>query len=234
MRLFKKQYQAELKKVQSEEENTQLAKKKRGRPLTLGYLDEKVQKYIRALRKAGTPVNARVVLAAAEGIVTATDRTLLFENGGHIKLTLDWAYSILKRMGFVKRKVTTEARTGLTQEEFAAVKRKYLQQIKKAVKDGKIPPEFVINWDQTGINVVPSSQWTQAEKGASRVEIVGAGDKRQITATIAGTLSGKILPFQILYEGKTERCHALTQFPEGFDIWLTPIIGPMVIPACSL
>ena len=117
MRLFKKQYQADLKKVGSEEEITQLAKKKRGRPLTLGNIDEKVQQYIRALRKAGTPVNARVVLAAAEGIVKATDRTLLLENSGHIKL--------------------------------------YLRQIKKAVKDGKIPPELVINWDQTGVNIFP-------------------------------------------------------------------------------
>ena len=64
-------------------------------------------------------MNARVVIAAAEGIVTETDRTLLFENGGHIKLSLDWAYSLLKRIGNVKRK----ARTALTQEEFAAVKK---------------------------------------------------------------------------------------------------------------
>ena len=222
VRLFKKQYQADLKKVGSEEEITQLAKKRRGRPLALGNLDEKVQQYIRALRKAGTPVNARVVVAAAEGIVTATDRTLLFENGGHIKLSLDWAYSLLKRMGYVKRKATTKTRTALTQEEFAAVKKQYLWQIKKAVKDGKIPPDLVINWDQTGVNVVPSSQWTQAEQGSTRVEIAGAGDKRLITVTLAGTLSGKLLPFQILYEGKTERCHPLTQFLEGFDIWHTP------------
>ena len=51
MSLFKKQYQAHLKKVGSEEEITQLAKKRRGRPLTLGNLDEKVQQYIRALKK---------------------------------------------------------------------------------------------------------------------------------------------------------------------------------------
>ena len=63
----------------------------------------------------------------------------------------------------------------------------------------------MINWDQTGINVVPSSQWTQAEKGATRVDIAGARHKRQITVTMAGTLSGKLLPFQILYEGKTEQ-----------------------------
>ena len=41
--LFINQYQADLKKVASEEEITQLTKKKRGRPLTLGNLDEKVQ-----------------------------------------------------------------------------------------------------------------------------------------------------------------------------------------------
>ena len=67
-------------------------------------------------------MNARVVIAAAEGIVTETDRTLLFENGGHIKLSLDWAYSLLKRIGDVKRKATAKTRTALTQEEFAAVK----------------------------------------------------------------------------------------------------------------
>ena len=116
----------------------------------------------------------------------------------------------------MKRKATTKARTVLTLEEFAAVKKRYLQQIKKS------PPELVINWDQTGINVVPISQWTQAEKGAIRVEIAGAGDKRQITVTVVGTLSGKLLLFQILYEGKTERCLLLTQFLEGFDIWHTP------------
>ncbi len=37
----------------------------------------KVQAYIRALRKAGTPVNVNIVLAAAEGAVTAVDGTLL-------------------------------------------------------------------------------------------------------------------------------------------------------------
>ena len=166
-------------------------------------------------------MNARVVLAATEGIVKATDCTLLFENGDHIKLSFDWTYSLLRRMGYVKRKATTKARTALTQEEFAAVKKRYLRQIKKAVKDGKSRQELVINWDQTGTNVVPSSQWTQAEKRATRVE-TGAGNKRQITVTVAGTLSGKLLPFQILYVGKTERCHPLTQFREGFDIWHTP------------
>ena len=116
MGLCKKQYQADPKTVGSEEIK-QVAKKRRGRPLTLGNLDEKVQQYITAFRKAGTPVNARVVLAATEGIVKATDRTLLFENGG-LKLSLNWAYSLLRRVGYGKRKATTKARTALSGEQF--------------------------------------------------------------------------------------------------------------------
>ena len=73
------------------------------------------------------------------------------------------------------------------------------------------------------VNVVPASQWTQAERGSSRVDVAGIGDKRQITITVAGTMSGQVLPFQVLYEGKTERCHpSNSTFPEGFDIWHTP------------
>ena len=37
--------------------------------------------------------------------------------------------------------------------------------------DGKIPPELLINFDQARVNVVPGSQWKQAEKGSSHVEI---------------------------------------------------------------
>ena len=48
----------------------------------------------------------------------------------------------------------------------------------------KIPPELVINWDQTGINIVPVSQWTMDVEGAKRVEITGIDDKRQITGKL--------------------------------------------------
>ena len=161
-------------------------------------------------------MNARVVLAAAEGIVKAIDRTLLFENGGHIKLSLDWAHSLLIRMGYVMRKATTEARTA---RRICCCQEMIPSTDQESIQRWQIPPEFVINWDQSGVNNVPSSQW---EKGTTRVEIAGGGDKWQITVTVIGTLSGKLLPFQILYEAKTERWNPLTQFPEGFDIWRAP------------
>ena len=97
-------------------------------------------------------------MAAAEGIVKASDRTLFVENGGHIQLTQAWAYSLLKRMGFVQWKATTKTKTSLSRSEFESAKKSYLKKIKRAVIDAKIPKELVINWDQTGINVIPSSQ----------------------------------------------------------------------------
>ena len=112
VRLFKKQYEAKVRRIGPEQEISHLPKK-RGRPLTLGELDGKVQQYVRSLRRAGTPVNARIVIATAEGIIKATDRTMLIENGGHIQLTLAWAYSLLQRMGFVQRKATTKTKTSL-------------------------------------------------------------------------------------------------------------------------
>ena len=52
-----------------------------------------------------------------------------------------------------------------------------------------IPSELVINWDQTGISIVPGSSWTIAPSGSRRVEILRMGDKTQITAVFAGSLS---------------------------------------------
>ena len=80
----------------------------------------------------------------------------------------------------------------------------------------------MVNWDQSGINIVPSSNWTMEQEGASRVEIVGLNDKRQITMTFAASLSGDFLPPQILYKGKTECCHPSFSFPDGYDIWHSP------------
>lgn len=62
------------------------------------------------------------------------------------------------------------------------------------------------------------SEWTMEERGAKQVKLVGRGDKRQITALLASTLSGVLLPLQLIYAGKTEQCHPKVQFPDLWDI----------------
>ena len=44
----------------------------------------------------------------------------------------------------------------------------------------------------------------------------GADDKHAITLTLAETLSGDMLPFQMIYTDKTSRSLATVKFPESF------------------
>ena len=58
----------------------------------------------RGVREAGVIINVRIVMATAQGILYRFARSKLAENGGHITITKTWAQSLLRRMGFVKRK----------------------------------------------------------------------------------------------------------------------------------
>ena len=48
----------------------------------------------------------------------------------------------------------------------------------------EIPTQFVINFDQTSLNIVPVSDWTMEVEGAKRVEVAGKDNKKQITAVL--------------------------------------------------
>ena len=86
----------------------------------------------------------------------------------------------------------------------------------------EIPAELVLNWDQTGIKIVPSSTWTMERQGSKRVEVVGVNDKCLITVVFCGSLVGDFLPIQVIYKGKTPRCHPHYQFPLNWDITHSP------------
>ena len=107
---------------------TSIPTKCMGRPLALGDFDQEVQKYMKALRAAGTAISSPLVVAAAQGIIEAKDRTLLVENGGSIHLTRSWANSLMKRMGFVRRAATTQAKQQVTGEAYQRIKEQYLHQ----------------------------------------------------------------------------------------------------------
>ena len=57
-----------------------------------------------------------------------------------------------------------------------------------------------------------------AEKGSSKVALAGLSDKRAITGVLACSAAGDMLPFQLIYPGKTERCHPAASYPSGFNI----------------
>ena len=200
---------------------TSLPSKKRGRPLLIGNdLDKQVQSYVRATRDGKGAVTTTVVLAAGEAILNHGNKKLSHDNGGPIKLTRHWAKSVLDRMNYVKRKASTSAK--IDPSHFDELKEQYLLDIKVVVEMMKVPNEFVFNWDHTGINIVPGSQWTMEPKGPKRVELAGLNDKRQITAVFCASLAGEFLPVQLIYTGKTTACLPRFVFPDDWDVTYTP------------
>ena len=148
------------------------------------------------------------------------DKHLLASNGGHIMLTRDWAKSLLCRLGFVKRRGSTAAKITVT--NFEELKDQYLLDVKAVVQIEEIPQELIINWDQTGIKYVPVDTWTMEKEGSKRVQVIGADDKRQITAVFAGTVTGEFLPPQLIYQGTTTRCLPSIKFPADWHITFSP------------
>ena len=97
-------------------------------------------------------------------------------------------------MDFVKRRATTKLVPNLKNLDY--LRDQYLLDIKAVVQLEEIPDSLIINWDQTGINYVPVSEWAMSKEGSKRVEVVGLKDKRQITAVFGGSMSGDFLPVQ--------------------------------------
>eukprot|EP00058_Branchiostoma_floridae_P013458 XP_002598946.1 hypothetical protein BRAFLDRAFT_79876 [Branchiostoma floridae] len=70
-------------------------------------------------------------------------------------------------------------------------------------------------------NIVPVGDWTLEETGAHQGPVDGHEDKRQFTLLLAISLSVQLLPPQVLYQGKTDACHARFNFPEEWDVYHT-------------
>ena len=159
-------------------------------------------------------------MAVAEGVLLSKDPSKLSSNGGEIVITKSWAKSILRRMGYRKRKGTNAKKISVS--HFEEVKEHFLADIKAEVLMNDIPDELIIKWDQTPLHIIPTGNWTMNKAGVKIIPIANLDDKRQITAVLAITMNGTYLAPQLIYQGKTERCHPRldgSSLPDGWDIW---------------
>ena len=77
-------------------------------------------------------------------------------------------------MKFVQRKATT-AKSKEVIADFNELKKSFLAVASVSMED--ISPKLVLNWDQTGLKIIPSSTWTMERQGAKRAEMVAVNDK---------------------------------------------------------
>ena len=143
-------------------------------------------------------------------------RTRLAEYGGPATLTKGWARSLLKQMKFSHCMCTTQAQ--IPPERVEELRAEFLHEIIDMVELEEIPPSLIFNWDQTGLNLVPSSNWTMDQNGTKQVGISRCKDKIMITAVFCCSAVGEFLPPQLIYSGKTNRCHPPQQFPTDWSI----------------
>ena len=198
----------------------ELPEKPKGRPPLLGVkLDQKVQLLIKDIRLRGACINSDVVIGIGKGLLTKTNRTLLDDYGGPIKLTKNWAKSVLKRMGYTKRRANSKCK--VTVANFIQLKTQFLLDVKACVTLANIPRDLILNWDQTALKIVPVNSWTMEKKGSKRVELIAIDDKRQITGVFACSLTGTFLPLQLIYSGKTMASLPKYQFPSNWHVTFT-------------
>jgi transposase len=192
-----------------------LSGKKRGRPQHLSAEVEKaVDDAVMRLRHVGGTVQASTIQALA----TTKSAELLpnhFRPGDPV-ISTRTAHRVAARLKLSYRKVTTTTKPPEVQAEGDAVKTFRLE-VDEIKNKHSIPPHLVLNFDEVGLRLVPTSSYTYESTGARQVAASHQSDKRQVTVVLGTSMGGGTLPPQIVYEGKTLRCHP-TGAPEGWHL----------------
>ena len=201
LRNFKKAYQDKLKVIQRQEGNvrqvTSLESLLRGRPPLLLELDCKLISFVKNLRARGGVVTGSVISAAAKGLIR--NNPSLHQRYHSFEPTRGWIQSIYRRCNFSRRAGTT-TRPPVPRGMYEECKLSFLTDIDKCINKHNIPPELVLNADQTPSSYVSVGRMTMAEKNSKSVPIKGLTDKRNITLTFVISLAGEFLPMQVIYQ----------------------------------
>ena len=154
-------------------------------------------------------MNRPIVQGAALGILRRKAPHMLLQRN---VVSRGWCNSILRRIRFVKRKGTKAAKK--VPADAPEQIRRYHNRIYYTMKKFNIPACMFVTFDEVSSALVPASDWTLEEQGATQVGIVGLEDKRNLTLGLSFSGSKELLPAQIIYEGKTNMCHAQFDFPD--------------------
>ena len=185
---------------------------KRGRPLLLGSLEEKVQKLLVALRSKGGVVNTIVVVTLAKALMEkSSDASLKVLDLDNSSL----AKSLFVIMDFFKRACTT-SRPEIPEGALKEADLIFHHETISVVERHSIPPTLVIHIDQTPLKYDPDSSQTMATKNSKYVHVASFSCKKAITGIFCITLS--IVPMQLIYGGKTAQNLPKFEFPESFSL----------------
>ena len=165
-----------------------------------GELDQKLRAMTVNFRASGANINIHVVRGVLAGIVRSNLEK--FRKFSDFEVTRSWIRSLYHRSDFSRRAATT-SRPITTQSLWEEIYTQYLHNIASAVRTYSIPDVLILKTDQTPSKYVTTTNVAMAEQETAHIPVRGGADERAITVTVIQSLSGKMLPFQIIYTGKT-------------------------------
>ena len=125
-------------------------------------------------------MNGSVVSATAKALISSNpsmrDKYLSFTS------TRGWTQSIYRRCNFSRRAGTT-TKPPVPRGVYEDCKLTYLSDIDSCIKQHKIPPDLILNADQTPSLYVSVGQMTMAATNSQSVPIKGLTDKHNIALT---------------------------------------------------
>lgn len=161
---------------------------------------------LQAHRNAGQPLFASTIRNSIRCLIHKKEPTLLEGDGKTaLKVGLAWTRDFVRcNLNWSYRAATGAAKKLPSDWEEQGLQ--MAQRVAYLVKAHSIPPQLVVNTDQTGIHLVPTGgAHTWAQKGSKHVLVHGVEDKRQITVSVSSSAAGDLLPFQLVFTGLTQR-----------------------------
>ena len=130
-------------------------------------------------------VNGSVISAAAKGLIKSNPS--LHQRYNSFEPTRGWIQSIYRHCNFSRRAGTT-TRPPVPRGMYEECKLSFLTDIDKCINKHNIPPELVLNADQTPSSYVSVGRMTMAEKNSKSVPIKGLTISRSLSQVFLETL----------------------------------------------
>jgi hypothetical protein len=107
-------------------------------------------------------------------------------------------YRFLKREHYTNRRVTHQAQEA---GNCIALVRDYVTSVRDTIERLQIPPQNIVNMDETNVDFNSVAVHTFAPRGSRTVSIRGAGTSNRCTVALACSSTGVKLPPFVIYKG---------------------------------
>jgi hypothetical protein len=172
-------------------------------------LEEKIISHLLRVREKGQSLASNVIRTMVMAIITKEGREDILSKH---KISQQWCrLFVATKLNWTFRRATTGSSLPLHwRDDGVKLLKRIAIRIDEVNHSNSVritfDPSLLINFDQTGVHLVPKSNYTYASKGSGNVAVIGEDDRRQITAVMASSADGDLLPLQLIFQGKTERC----------------------------